>query len=270
MKNKSISTNLIIAILILIIAISSCTGIYAWAKYTSQIDGTATAQVAKWSFKVVDGITETTDVIDFAFTRTDGYGKVAEGVLAPGTYGEFEIGIDASGTETILEYTIDVILNNKPKNLKLYSDSAKTEEITVSNNEFTINGYMDLEEVKTIKTVKVYWNWPYESGDDAQDTQDAGKTVNMQISVTGTEILELPAREMSFSIDGVEYTALEGMTWEQWLASAYNTGNFKKGYSDASEDLVFNSNSTYYIAEDITAEIIKGTEYQLRKINWPL
>lgn len=189
--NKTLSMyNFVIVLLILIITISSCIGIFAWAKYTSATDGTATAQVAKWSFKLVDGVTETTDVIDFAITRTDGYGKVVEGLLAPGTFGEFQIGIDARGTETILEYTIDVELENKPTYLKFYKDAEKTQEISVIDNKLTLDGYMSLEDVKEIRTETIYWDWPYENGDDVTDTNDSGKLVTMQVSVTGYEVLE--------------------------------------------------------------------------------
>ena len=189
-NNTAIMYNFVIVLLILIITISSCIGIFAWAKYTSATDGTATAPVAKWRFKLVDGVTETTDEIEFAFTRTDGYGKVAEGLLAPGTYGEFQIGIDARGTETILEYIIDVELENEPTYLKFYRDAEKTQEISVVDNKLTIEGYMSLEDVKEIRTETIYWNWPYENGDDQQDTRDSGKLATMKVSVTGYEVLE--------------------------------------------------------------------------------
>lgn len=200
-KNKtSIVYNIIIVLLILTIAVSSFIGIFAWAKYTSSIKGTTTAQVAKWSFKLVDGITETTDVIDFAITRTDGYGKVAEGRLAPGTFGKFEMGIDARGTETILEYSINIELQNKPTYLKLYLDEAKTKEISVEDNKFQVKGFMSLEDVKEIRTETIYWDWPYENGDDVTDTSDSGKTVTMKISVTGYEVLEEPTVESGIKL----------------------------------------------------------------------
>ena len=208
-NQKSILTNLVILLLILIILILSVVGVYAWAKYQAVVNGTTTAQVAKWSFKLVDGITETSDIIDFAFTRTDGYGKVAAGKLAPGTYGQFEIGLDARGTETILEYEINVALENKPRNLKLYSNSTKTEEIEVLSGKFTIDGFMSLEDVKNIKTVTIFWDWPYETGsisDDVIDTEDAGKDVTMQVSVTGTEVLE-QSNKIEFTVDGTTYYA---------------------------------------------------------------
>lgn len=189
-KQKNLGSNIVIVILILIITISSCIGIYAWARYNSSVSGIATGQIAKWSFKLVDGVTETKDIIDFAITRTDGYGKVTDGKLAPGTFGELEIEIDARGTETILEYIMNIELKNKPTYLKLYSDSEKTKEIEIVDNKFQIKGFMSLEDVKEIRTEKIYWDWPYENGDDITDTNDNGKIMEMRISVTGYEVLE--------------------------------------------------------------------------------
>ena len=68
-SKSSVGNTLLVIFLIAVIMVSSSIGLYAWAKYTSSINGTATAQVAKWSFKLVDGVTETSDVIEFAFTR---------------------------------------------------------------------------------------------------------------------------------------------------------------------------------------------------------
>ena len=245
-RNKmGIMYNIIIVLLILIIAVSSCIGIFAWAKYTSAINGTATAQVAKWSFKLVDGVTETTDVIDFAVTRTDGYEHVVEGLLAPGTFGEFEIGIDARGTETILEYTIDIELENKPTNLKFYSDEAKTQEILVENGKLTVEGFMDLEDVKEIRYVTLYWNWPYESGSDETDTSEAGQTMEMKISVTGTEVLEEPEQPMNLADvvsvgDYVNYDASSNGTYT-YTSSDCLTGSSVSATISTDED--FNSDA---------------------------
>ncbi len=194
-SKSSVGSTLLIIFLIAVIMVTSSIGLYAWAKYTSSISGNATAQVAKWSFKLVDGVTETSDVIEFAFTRTDGYEHVVEGRLAPGTFGEFEIGIDARGTETILEYVIDVELENKPTYLKFYKDEARTQEISVADGEFSVKGFMSLDDVKEIRTETIYWDWPYENGDDVTDTNDAGKLVTMQVSVTGYEVLEQSAED---------------------------------------------------------------------------
>lgn len=229
-NKKGIMKNILIIALILLIIAIAAVGINAWAKFLTAENGTATAQVAKWSFKVVDGIAETSDVIDFAVTRTDGYKHVEEGKLAPGTYGQIDIEIDATGTETILEYVIDVALTNKPTNMKFYSDSAKTQEIEIVDGKLVRTGFMSLEDVKEIKTETIYWNWPYVTGQTAEeqdanddiDTLDAGKTMTMAIAVTGKQLPEM----IVFTIEDVTYYAEEGMTWREWVDSKYNTNGY--------------------------------------------
>lgn len=82
-RNPNTVLHLIAIILIAITIMLLSIGIYAWAKYTTQNAGNATAQAAKWNFKLVDGITETTNEIDFPVTRTDTNASVASGLLAP-------------------------------------------------------------------------------------------------------------------------------------------------------------------------------------------
>ena len=79
-KEKSIGRNILIVVLILVTIASVCAGLYAWAKYQTTINGTATGETAKWSFKVSDGNTSTQE-IEFPMTRTDNNTSVAEGKL---------------------------------------------------------------------------------------------------------------------------------------------------------------------------------------------
>ena len=194
------SKNKVILILAIILIMLVIIGLVADARYQTMLSGTGSASIANWSFKLVDADPQTTDVIELAVTRTDGSDKVVEGKMAPGTYGEFEIGIDARGTETVLEYTIDISLENAPRNLMFYTDETRTQVLEIANGTVTKTGYMTLEEVNEIRTEKIYWEWPYETGEtdsdiitnDEEDTQDAGKDVTMQITVTGTQVLEEP------------------------------------------------------------------------------
>ena len=154
-KEKSIGRNILIIFLIIVMIASVCAALFAWAKYQTTINGTATGETAKWSFKVSDGDTSTQS-IDFPMTRTDSNTSVAEGKIAPGTYGKLEIGIDATGTETALTYTIEGTMENKPTNMKFYSDEGRTLELTVLDNSFSKGGYMKLNEVGT-KTETIYF-----------------------------------------------------------------------------------------------------------------
>ena len=197
-KEKSIGRNILIVVLILVTIASVCAGLYAWAKYQTTINGTATGETAKWSFKVSDGNTSTQE-IEFPMTRTDNNTSVAEGKIAPGTFGELEIGIDATGTETALTYVIEGTTENLPTNLKFYSDEERTLDLTVSDNKFSKGGYMKLNEVG-VRNETIYWEWPFETGtsatviskNDEIDMQDSSKTMSMKVSVTGKQLNSEP------------------------------------------------------------------------------
>ncbi|MBE5806345.1 MAG: hypothetical protein E7313_06565 [Clostridiales bacterium] len=193
-KEKSIGRNILIVVLILVTIASVCAGLFAWAKYQTTINGTATGETAKWSFKVSDGDTSTQE-IEFPMTRTDNNTSVAEGKIAPGTYGKLEIGIDATGTETALTYVIEGTTENLPTNLKFYADEDRILDLTVSDNKFSKGGYMKLNEVG-VRNEIIYWEWPFETGttsesiaqNDEIDKQDSLKTMSMKVSVTGKQL----------------------------------------------------------------------------------
>ena len=71
-------------IIILIVAITAIMSIgFAYAKYKTTLQGETSTQIAKWSFKVVDGNQQTIDVLDFPVTRTDNNSDVQQGNIAP-------------------------------------------------------------------------------------------------------------------------------------------------------------------------------------------
>ncbi|MBE5806169.1 MAG: hypothetical protein E7313_05615 [Clostridiales bacterium] len=197
-NKKHIASNILIILLVLIILASISIGLYSWAKYQTTIKGTATGETAKWSFKVIDGNT-TTQNIDFPITRTDTNSSVVTGKLAPGTYGELKIGIDATGTETALTYIIEATMENKPTNLKFYRNVEKTWEIPVKDNKLVINGCINLSDAK-VREQKIYWDWPLETGrtkeevdaNDKLDSNSMGNTMVMNVAVTGTQEMEAP------------------------------------------------------------------------------
>ena len=198
-KKNNNRLNILIVLLLLIIIMASSVGLYAWSRYTSLDAGMATAKVAKWHFELTDGEKETSGVVDFPITRTDNNKTVADEKLAPGTSGQFEIGIDATGTETFLEYELEIALNGKPTNLKFYEgiDNNLKRPLDVIDNKMTITGFMSFNQGMK-RTETIYWDWPYETKgkneetdkNDEIDTKEAGTTMTMQITATGTEVLE--------------------------------------------------------------------------------
>ena len=55
-------------------------------------------------------------------------------------------------------------------------------------------------------------------------TLEDGTAVEKRIFIASTTKL------ISFTIDGVSYRAVEGMTWGEWVESSYNTGGFDVDY----------------------------------------
>ena len=58
-------------------------------------------------------------------------------------------------------------------------------------------------------------------GDKFVITMDDGNGGSIAITLT-----EMIPETFKFTIDGTEYTAEEGMTWANWVASDYNTGSY--------------------------------------------
>jgi len=201
-QTKSAASNVLIVILILITLATSAFGIFAWARYQTSVQGEGTAQVAKWNFKVTGDTTQTEQVV-FAVTRDDGNTTVAEGMLAPGTSGKIEMAIDVTGTQTDLIYTISGSTVNMPRNLKLYYDEARTQEMVVVNQQFSKGNYLKVADIGTGEKIipeTIYWEWPFETGttdEDKQfnnqiDTEDMGKAMTMAITVEGKQLNDAP------------------------------------------------------------------------------
>ena len=179
-------------ILIAVILISALVISITYSKYFSKITGTGTATVARWSFKA-NGQTENLGPITLGNTASKN-SKVADGKIAPGTDGKFDVIIDASGTEVDLEYEIKFanIVGDIPANLKFYEDEGFRTVIP----DLTTKGYkgtITKDNTGTKKTVSFYWKWDYETTDtatnDPKDTASgkAAGNISFNITVTGTQ-----------------------------------------------------------------------------------
>ena len=201
-------TTLVLLIMVVALGVS----IYAWAKYTSQNSGTAAAQVARWRFELKDGMTSTTDKIDFPITRTDGkYDVVAEGTIAPGTYGVIPITVDTTGTEVHMKYELNISIENCPTNMVFYNNQRKRPRDIISEVARSGEGTVADPKVATINITKyidkskhgehqelIYWEWPFETftgngvnANDVIDSADMNKKMTMAITATGTQVLEI-------------------------------------------------------------------------------
>lgn len=181
---KNRTTRLVVLVLFLAIVTAVIIS-GTFAKYTESVSGgQGTAQIAKWSFKA-NGLG--------TVTRTDGVtaDMIVADKLAPGTSGNFSATVDCTGCEVSVDYQV-VISNvqNKPTNLKFYSDKDFTNEIPVSEGKYIVKGTIAANAAEKSQSVPVYWKWAYETTDgDSIDTTEGKAAVAMtfDISVVGTQ-----------------------------------------------------------------------------------
>lgn len=211
-KHKNKGLTFIVVLLLTITIIASSIGLWAWAKYTSAQSGSATAQIAKWSFDLrlkegKSGATETSGPIDLASTQ---FNHVANGKIAPGTSGLFYVIVDTTGTEVDVLYNVDITLTNCPRNIKFYRGTDNTGEelslggVNSTSRSFSFSRYLQVKGTDGNENDKyeepIYWVWDY-SGTiegnattyDQWDTTDSNLgTTTMTITATGTEMLSKP------------------------------------------------------------------------------
>ena len=158
-------------------------GAAVYAKYISTVTKTGSAQVAKWAFSAHN----TSGTITCDPTKTYTSATLFENTIAPGTEGECIIAISNEETEVGIEYSIALpaSITGKPTNLKFYSNSEHTSELTSAT---PLTGTMAPKEAS--KNVSIYWVWPYEDANDAgydtADTTDGANAASMSVEFTVT------------------------------------------------------------------------------------
>ena len=162
-----------------------------YSKYFTQIEGKGSATVAQWSFKANN---QTSTIANIKLSNTYSQSNIKQNTIAPGTSGQFDIVLDATGSDVAINYEIKFKNSkNKPTNLK-FTYGTKTSE-TLEGLEDILKGTINLEDNRT-KTITIKWNWAYETGSTADertnndkiDTNDAGKDYSFDIEITGTQV----------------------------------------------------------------------------------
>ena len=68
----------------------------AYAKYMSKVSGNGIAEVANWSFKVNESSEQ---IQSISLKSTANNSKLLDNKIAPGTEGNFQVKLDATGSE---------------------------------------------------------------------------------------------------------------------------------------------------------------------------
>lgn len=189
-KQKRMLLSVLIILLILCVVLG-----YTFAKYYSMYEGKANQKIAKWNFKVNNWEASPTETINLLDTTTNGQ------VIAPGSEGNFEIDIDASGSEVDVRYSIVATqTGNIPENMRFYvqKEGSSTKNGPYSDFQTMVNEQMTNTIAKSDTNKKanfvVYWEWPYDSGNDEADNK-AGQLANsgmvdytLTLQVIGTQV----------------------------------------------------------------------------------
>ena len=186
----------IVFIVVAIMAIlMSFVGGQVYAKYMSKITGNGTADIASWSFKVNE---KDEKMQTISLKSTINNSTLVNNKIAPGTKGDFQIKIDASGAEVGIDYKI-LFENekNKPTNLIFEYENKKYNSITELQS--ALVGMINANEQEKVKILNIHWEWPYETGkleteiakNDEIDTREAKNISNytFDVIITGTQVV---------------------------------------------------------------------------------
>ncbi len=172
-KKQNFNAFSISVIALLVVAILG-TGVYAY--YQTQMSATGDMHAKAWVFTAKGNDKELSDTFSDTIAN-----------LQPGASGQYKITVDATGTEVDLDYLVDIAYATNSEqitNLKFYSDAEHTTELSSTNK---IRGTILATDSARTKDVYIYYAWPYDSGNQAADTADAGKTVSFNLTVTGVQ-----------------------------------------------------------------------------------
>lgn len=186
----------IVLLVIAIVAILlSFAGGQAYAKYMSKVTGQGTADIASWNFKVNENEEKLQTI---ALKSTINNSTLVNNKIAPGTEGEFQIKLDATGSEVGIGYIIKFENESqKPQNLKFIYNGNTYNSLTELQKELV--GTINANDECKIKTLTIGWNWKYETGNsekeisknDLIDTQNAKQMSNysFDVIVSGTQVM---------------------------------------------------------------------------------
>ena len=148
-----------------------------YAKYTSAVNETTSASIARWRILVnnydIRNSSTTSNLITPVFA---GSANIASGVIAPTATGYFDIVVDASGTDLSFVYTF-TIANNEDS---LVSDIVVTgctlngQALNISNN--TVTGTIRLSDQR-VNTIRVFIEWNDGNGSTMTNAEDTSTTM---------------------------------------------------------------------------------------------
>lgn len=177
MKKKR---TLSLLVLLLLVGVAGVYVVGTFAKYTSSVDKSGTAIVAKWAFSTDN----TNDDLTINLAKTYDASTLVKDRIAPGTSGSFDLVISNKNSEVGISYEITFAdIANIPTNL-VFKQNGTVVDITSKK----ITGTLPAGESDTIPMT---WEWAYETtGGDDKDTEDgeSAQALTFKAHIVGTQV----------------------------------------------------------------------------------
>lgn len=186
---------IILIVLSLVVLVATFFGGQTFSKYVTEVNGKGIANVAKWNFKVNES-EEQIQTINLNSTIDNN--TLIDNKIAPGTSGDFEIRLDATGAEVGINYIITFLNeSNKPQNLVFTFENNKFQNL--KDIEGALKGTIPADDTQKEKVFNIHWEWPYETGTDAElvtndkiDTQNGKEIQNYTFDVLVEGVQAIP------------------------------------------------------------------------------
>ena len=147
------------------------------SKYRDEFDGLTSVQLARWNIKVNNQEIANQDTLTADITPTfEGTDMIAEGVLAPGAKGYYDIVIDSSEVDVAFSYRLtlsrveDEVISDIVLSGYTINPEENTEVVTYADE---IYGEVPVDQ--NLITIRIYFEW--NDSDDASMDNDADTDV---------------------------------------------------------------------------------------------
>ena len=181
----------------------------------------------------------------------------------PGDFYEFTVDVKNGGT-------IDAMIDSVSKTSDLTADQLKYLNYIIEYQSGESINTKQLVLKKSYVRLKV--RIEYRKDLVASDLPTTSSTLNLKFTVNytqsdgnGSNILNNGRREITFVVQGTTYRALDGMKWQEWMGTSYNTAGFSSVHSseintsDGCRSLMDNGNFV-----GLTDIIKDGYEYRFQ------
>lgn len=176
-KDKKIK--LAISILLMVLCITQIQ--QTFAKYLDQKTGDSNFNIASWSIKVNNqDITSAATISSLINPVYVANANVANGVIAPGSEGYFDLNIDATDTDVSFNYTISVATSasSDVSDLIITGYQIDSGSMVNTSESASITNAIRYSDATRTKNIRVYFRWRDGTGEDMDNADDTDASIN--------------------------------------------------------------------------------------------